>query len=287
MKKSLVRIVREYFEREDSSIRGLHRDQRDHFYSELYNFLVEKMRKTVKDLVARKRNELHANIIIPKEQAQIETEHVIEKTLGEPTMNRYKRLSHEQENLYNNQAKAEEYMLKLCEEMEGDQEALLEAAKFYMRRGEAQAEKAEKYLRDAYSFEMKNVQVAMMYACSLIQIGRFKEASVILKSLAAQGYETSKCYLLLQIAADMENDVVMSEKYKALALLDYMRSIERLPEAGSNQTRPPEARQEEKKEAEPKSEIEGGGDDTKSNKSTSISSSPAFNNVRLSQDEEN
>lgn len=47
-------------------------------------------------------------------------------------------------------------MIKACEEMEGDQEALLDAAKFYMRKGDAYAEKAEEYLRDAYSFGMKN-----------------------------------------------------------------------------------------------------------------------------------
>jgi len=95
LKKSIVRIVKEHFKRADQSIRGLTKDSRDHFYSELYNFLVEKMRETVRSLVDRKRNELHANIIIPKEQGQLETEHVIEKTLGESTIQRYKRLSKE------------------------------------------------------------------------------------------------------------------------------------------------------------------------------------------------
>lgn len=68
LKKSIVRIVKEHFKRQDPSIRGLTKDNRDHFYSELYNFLVGKMRETVRSLVDRKRNELHANIIIPKEQ---------------------------------------------------------------------------------------------------------------------------------------------------------------------------------------------------------------------------
>ena len=101
MKKSIVRIVKEHFKRTDQSIRGLTKDNRDHFYSELYNFLVEKMRETVKALIERKRNELHENIIIPTEQGMLETEHVIEKTLGESMIARYKRLSMEQEDLYN------------------------------------------------------------------------------------------------------------------------------------------------------------------------------------------
>jgi hypothetical protein len=70
--------------------------------------------------------------------------------------------------LYDNQAAAETYMIKLCQEMEGDQEALLETAKFYMRAANS-TDKAESYLRDAYSFGMKNQPVAMMYASLLIQ----------------------------------------------------------------------------------------------------------------------
>ena len=33
MKKSIVRIVKEHFERTDNSIKGIYKDQRDHFYS--------------------------------------------------------------------------------------------------------------------------------------------------------------------------------------------------------------------------------------------------------------
>ena len=82
---------------------------------------------------------------------------------------RFKRLSYEQENLYINNAKAEEYITKLCDEMEGDQEALIEAAKFYVRRGEQFKEKAEKYHRDAFSFGMKNQQISLSYASLLVQ----------------------------------------------------------------------------------------------------------------------
>lgn len=128
MKKSVVRIVKEHFMRTENSIKGIHKDQRDHFYHELYNFLVEKMRETVQNLVQRKKNELHENIIIPKEQQEIETEHIIEKNLGESTQARFRRLAQETNDLLNTPSKAEEYITKLCSEMEGDQDSLLEAA---------------------------------------------------------------------------------------------------------------------------------------------------------------
>jgi len=85
MKKSIVRIVKEYFNRPEVSIRGIKKDEFKHFYSELYNFLVNKMRETISSLADRKSNELHMNISIPRVQGNLETEHVIEKTLGEST----------------------------------------------------------------------------------------------------------------------------------------------------------------------------------------------------------
>ena len=114
-------------------------------------------------------------------------------------------------------------MIKLCDEMEGDQEALLETAKFYMRAGVTAQEKAEQYLRDAYSFGMKNQQVALMYACVLIQSGRHQEAQIILTSLAEQRFEPCKVNLLLSISSDQDGQAALSQKYKAVALVEYLR----------------------------------------------------------------
>lgn len=65
------------------------------------------MRETIKALVIRKTDELHMNISIPKVQGNLETEHVIEKTLGESTQQRFKRLANEFETLQNEPKKAE------------------------------------------------------------------------------------------------------------------------------------------------------------------------------------
>jgi hypothetical protein len=64
MKKTVVRIVREHFGKTEA-IKGLHKDERDHFYSDLYVFLVSEMRKTVADMVECEKQELHEKVIIP------------------------------------------------------------------------------------------------------------------------------------------------------------------------------------------------------------------------------
>ena len=64
MKKTIVRIVKEHFGKK-GSIKGLHKDDQDRFYSELYVFLVKEMRGTVNQMVECEQNELHENVTIP------------------------------------------------------------------------------------------------------------------------------------------------------------------------------------------------------------------------------
>ena len=71
LKKTIVRIVKEHFKKNattDGPMKGLKHDERDHFYSQLYAYLVDQMRKTVNNLVQKKRNELHENVTVPEEQ---------------------------------------------------------------------------------------------------------------------------------------------------------------------------------------------------------------------------
>lgn len=73
------------------------------------------MRITVKELVARKKNELHENVTVPKEQFNQERDRLIAVSSpdNESLAERYKRLADEYENLYCNQPEAEGYMQKL------------------------------------------------------------------------------------------------------------------------------------------------------------------------------
>lgn len=58
MKKTIVRIVKEHFHK-TGAVKGIYKDERDHFYSQLYQYLVQQMRQTVREIVQRKRDELH------------------------------------------------------------------------------------------------------------------------------------------------------------------------------------------------------------------------------------
>ena len=112
MKKTIVRIVKEHFKKH-GSIKGLSKDDHDHFYSELYIFLVQEMRKTTQEMVKCEKNELHENVSIPDDQAARERDNLIEQHTGETIAERNKRLAFEEEFLKCDTAAAEQYLIKL------------------------------------------------------------------------------------------------------------------------------------------------------------------------------
>lgn len=77
MKKTIVRVVKEHFQKGGAGIKGIFKDERDHFYSQLYAYLVQQMRITVQDLVQRKRHELHETVAVPREQFTQERDRLI------------------------------------------------------------------------------------------------------------------------------------------------------------------------------------------------------------------
>lgn len=87
---------------------------------------------------------------------------------------------------------------------------MLELGKFYMRVGKP--EKSDQYLRDAFSFQIKNQRVGLIYAAYLIQLSRSKEAIVILNRLRTEGYEPVKVNLLLSAAYESDQDQPRSTK---------------------------------------------------------------------------
>jgi len=93
-------------------------------------------------------------------------------------------------------------MNKFMSEQEGEGASMIKMGKFYLRL--QKPEKAARFLQDAYSFAIKNQEIALVYAAFLVQLGRSQEANVILRYLSAQEFQEVKVNLLLSIAADLD-----------------------------------------------------------------------------------
>lgn len=76
-----------------------------------------------------------------------------------------------------------------------------------------------------------------------------------------------------------------SDKYKAIAIIEYMRGKEKIPEVGTHKSREPGSHIVEKKPVDPPAE--GEGEPEVKPKTYDIECSPAFNDVRLTETETN
>ena len=71
LKRFVVRIIREKFNKR-SDLRGVFRDNRDMFYSELYAYLTDEIKLSMDEYVLEKKDELHEHVISSYEQSRKE-----------------------------------------------------------------------------------------------------------------------------------------------------------------------------------------------------------------------
>ena len=122
-------------------------------------------------------------------------------------------------------------MNKVQQLNEGDPEMMLEQGKYFLRIGKL--EKADQYLRDSLSFNIKNPVLATTYASYLLQINRPKEAIVLLNKLHKDNYEPIQTNLLLSLAYECDSDPLLALKYKSMAFTQRLRDLEVIPKPGS------------------------------------------------------
>ena len=108
LKKFIVRIVRDKFGKKKTPIKGVFKDERDQFYSELYAYLTDILKKSTKEFIELKKDEIHENVLTPFSQAKKEIMEYITRENKEPEDKRLLRLSRENE-LLNDFSKAVKY----------------------------------------------------------------------------------------------------------------------------------------------------------------------------------
>lgn len=166
-------------------------------------------------------------------------------------------------------------MVKLAALNEGEPEMMLELGKFFLRNGKL--DKADQYLRDAYSFNIKNHKLGFMYASYLLQQERNKEAIVILNKLQKDNFEPIQVNLLLSLAYESDQDPLLALKYKSVAFTHRLRELELIGQPGN-------AREHGKPQAIPsthKAAQQEGAEIT-----NKVESQPAFGNARLTSQQE-
>ena len=97
LKKFIVKIVREKYNKKNTSVKGVYKDQRDQFYSELYAYLTDTVKTATDEFLALKEDELHEYILSSYAQSKKEIMNYAIRKNNEPEDERLLRLSQENE----------------------------------------------------------------------------------------------------------------------------------------------------------------------------------------------
>ena len=108
LKKFIVKIVREKYNKKNTSVKGVFKDKRDQFYSELYAYLTDYVKKATDEFVQLKKDEIHEHVLVSFAQSKKEIMNYAIRQNKEPEDKRLLRLSRENE-LLDDYAKAVKY----------------------------------------------------------------------------------------------------------------------------------------------------------------------------------
>lgn len=233
LKKSIVNICRDKFNK-IGSITGITLDQKDQFYSELYVFLIDEMRKTLEEVIKSKREELHEDIIVGYDQTLKERDKILLQVTKESPQETLQKLANEYE-ILNNLVLAEKQLTELLAQNERDPKYWFVYSKFCLRH--KNFPKAEEALTEALTYDPTNLEYKLLMVCLYIRRGRHKEALIFLNSLLEEDKLNSLYNSLISfIYGSYLNDQKLAKKYHAVAERIFMRSQNILPPKATHKT---------------------------------------------------
>ena len=144
LKKFIVKIVREKYNKKNTSVKGVFKDKRDQFYSELYAYLTDYVKKATDEFVHLKKDEIHEHVLVSFAQSKKEIMNYAIRQNKEPEDKRLLRLSRENE-LLDDYAQAVKYYTMADEHGERQATENLGYCYYYGRSVEVDYKKAYHY----------------------------------------------------------------------------------------------------------------------------------------------
>lgn len=179
LKKTIVKIVRDTFKKRQH-FKGLHMDDRDHFYSTLYAHLVNQIQICLTEMVETRKDILHENVLISdKKAAQHEIDVLVDSHTKETEDERLARLAEEYEEL-GELDKAHSYIEERIK-VNSDSIDLWRYYSLFMLRNYGNFDKAQECLREAITLcEENDDELFLIYGALLVQIKEKQKALIFL-----------------------------------------------------------------------------------------------------------
>lgn len=231
LKKSIVKIAREKF-RKVASLKGLNFTDKDQYFSELYAYLTDQMQLTVDEVVSEYKNQLHEDIVIPRELAAREKETLLASTLHETTDERLSRLAFESEiNRLTERANAH-HKERACREPRNIS-IWMDYARFCLRNGDIS--RAEEALREVISISGNDVLLdhLILLGALYVQRRRFHEAALLLHGALEKDFFHVIANLVTSLLYKLSDKPGLEKKYSAISKRLCMRHLGLLPKKGN------------------------------------------------------
>ena len=220
LKKTIVKIVRDTFKKR-KSFKGLHMDDKDHFYSILYAHLVNQIQHSIKDMADTRKDELHENILISNEEtAQKEVDVLINTHTNESADERLARLAEEYEE-QGDLDKALSYIEQRIK-INPDSIDLWRSYSLFMIRNFGNMDKARECLREAITlWEENDDELFLVYGALLVQMQEKKQALIFLTKVGKEEEQPDlyiKAHLLMSIMYSTLDEQELKDKHFSYAV---------------------------------------------------------------------
>lgn len=236
LKKSVVRIAREKFRKEES-LKGASANLGGRFNSELYAYLAEQINVCVDEFIGEKREELHEDLTVTRDLMTREKEQLLSQTMKETQDERLMRLVGECE-LVGDVKLAEQYMQQRACLQESSEVVWLDYARFCLRHGDIT--RAEECLKEVLSLSGSEVTVEhlVLFASLLLQRGRHEEAKYYLHEALNKDFYHIPANLITSLLYSILGQDSLCKKYAAIAKRLTLRHLGLLPPRKGIRTEP-------------------------------------------------
>ena len=237
LKKFIVRIVREKYNKK-SNVKGVFKNEKDQFYSELYAYLIDEVKLAMDEYVNMKKDELHEHIIASYEQSRKEVMQYAIRINKEPEEKRLLRLSEEYEIMDDLNKSLFYYKSRLT--LVSNKETWANFAMLSKKVGTLVD--VEEAIVNCINFDTEDFNLKNLYAAIKYLKGRPNDAINFLNSIIIRdGIKNTNCnlnavlaflYLDQYLTTKDKNKELLYQKHWETALRFKMREMNMLPPPG-------------------------------------------------------
>ena len=225
LKMAIHRIICDKYHKTVSG-KGLDKDGRAKFISNLYTYLVQQISFSLHSAIMMYKDKLHEDLIEDL-IASTEAENIRRnQTFREVYKDQVDRLAIEYENI-GNFPMAEFYYKKLVLLDPYNVDRLLDLARFSMKQNKV--DRAYEFFRRAKDEQPDNQNITLAFASILIERERYSEAKKILKQILDQDFKHCHANILYSLICEYYNRPGLVRKHIAIAKVQRMRELELLP----------------------------------------------------------